>query len=254
MRDMHWVKQSAKAGLRSVADLIWPARSLITGYPTGTGPGLTPSELDQLTFLNGGCRSCSRPMSEEFGSETICLVCDKEPPAWSKARSALAYDDVSSRLVLDLKHGGRRDGLPIFANWMALIGADILQDTDWLVPVPLHYQRLAQRGFNQAVWLTQAVGRQSSTLTLIDGLIRTRATESQNGKSAQQRHKNVAGAFAVRDSRSKRVRGARITLVDDVLTTGATASACAKTLLKAGAQTVHLLTLARVVRETDVTI
>lgn len=254
MRDMHWVAQSAKAGLRSVTDLIWPARSLITGQPTAGGVGLSPKELRELTFLNGGCRSCARPLSVEYGDETQCVVCQTEPPAWTEARSALAYDDVSSRLILDLKHGGRRDGLPIYANWMALIGDDVLQKTDWLVPVPLHYQRLAKRGFNQAVWLAQAVGRQSRTLTLIDGLVRNRPTETQNGKSVRQRRQNVSGAFALRESRAKRVDGARVTLVDDVLTTGATASACAKALLQAGAETVHVLTLARVVRETDVTI
>ena len=254
MRDMQWVAQSAKAGLRSVADLIWPARSLITGMPSGGQGGLSAKELTQITFLTGGCRSCAHPLSVEYGRDTRCAACDVEPPNWTQARSAIAYDDVSSRLVLDLKHGGRRDGLPIYANWMALTGEEILEETDWLVPVPLHYQRLASRGFNQAVWLAQAVGRKSRTLTLVDGLIRTRSTETQNGKSMRQRHQNVAGAFTVRQSRAKRINGARITLVDDVLTTGATASACAKALLRAGAETVHVLTLARVVREADVTI
>ena len=106
-----------------------------------------------------------------------------------------------------------------------MAGRDILPDTDWLVPVPLHYHRLASRGFNQAAWLT-----------------------------AKQRQRNVAGAFEVRKSRLGRIKGSTVTLVDDILTTGSTLTACTKALKKAGAARVNVLVLARVVREADLTI
>ena len=253
--DMHWTTRSARAGLRSLANFVWPHRSLLTGerHP-GDGP-LTPDDFRQIQFLNGaGCRSCAIPVEQDVGAETKCGACLAHAPAVAEARAAIAYDDVSRRAILELKHAGRRDGLNAMTNWMALAGRDILPETDWLVPVPLHYQRLASRGFNQAAWLAQGVARQTGTLALIDGLSRKRNTPSQGGLTARQRRRNVAGAFEVRASRLGRLKGSTVTLVDDVLTTGSTLTACTKALKKAGVARVNVLVLARVVREADYTI
>jgi len=137
---------------------------------------------------------------------------------------------------------------------MAMAGRDLLADTDYLVPVPLHYQRLAKRGFNQAGWLAQVVARRSGVPTLVDGLTRIKATPSQGGLTAHQRRKNVSGAFQVRTSRQTHIEDATITLVDDVFTTGSTLRACTLALKRAGAARVNVLVLARVVRDTDITI
>lgn len=193
-------------------------------------------------------------MEIDFGAESLCGSCAARAPKWDQARAAIAYDDISRQAILELKHAGRRDGLGAMSNWMALAGRDILPETDWLVPVPLHYQRLAARGFNQAAWLTQGVARRSGTLALVDALSRKRNTPSQGGLTARQRRRNVAGAFEVRKSRQSRIKGSTVTLVDDVLTTGSTLAACTKALKKAGATRVNVLVLARVVREADLTI
>ena len=252
---MHWVTRSAKAGLRSIAGFVWPARSIVSGeYHTGDG-AIPPQDFAKLTFLNGsGCRSCALPLATDLGEANLCGACAAHQPEWSEARAALAYDDASRLAILGLKHGGRRDGLAAMSNWMSLAGQDILADTDWIIPVPLHYRRLAGRGYNQAAWLAQGISRLTGTLTLVDGLSRTRPTPSQGGLTARQRRRNVAGAFEVRPSRAKRIAGSVITLVDDVYTTGSTAAACSKALLKGGASRVNLLVLARVVREADITI
>lgn len=253
--DMHWTTRSARAGLRSLANFVWPQRSIISGNRhAGDGP-LTPEEFGRINFLNGsGCRTCGMPLELDLGEDSICGACAAKAPKWDQARAAIAYDDVSRQAILELKHAGRRDGLNAMANWMALAGRDILPDTDWLVPVPLHYQRLASRGFNQSAWLAQAVSRQTGTLALVDALSRKRNTESQGGLTARQRRRNVAGAFEVRKARQGRIKGSTVTLVDDVLTTGATLAACTKALKRAGAARVNVLVLARVVREADVTI
>jgi ComF family protein len=254
-KDMHWAARSAKAGLRSIAGFVWPARSILTGERHGGEGSVAPEDFAKLTFLNGGgCRSCALPIAVELGEASLCGACAAKAPKWDQARAALAYDDVSRQAVLELNHAGRRDGLSEMSNWMTLAGQDVLADTDWLIPVPLHYQRLATRGFNQAAWLAQGVARKSGTLALVDGLSRTRATPSQGGLSARQRRKNVSGAFEVRKSRAARIKGATITLVDDVFTTGSTLTACSKALLKAGAGRVNVLVLARVVRDADITI
>lgn len=253
--DMHWATRSAKVGLRSIVEFVWPSRSIVSGERHGGAGALPATEFSNLQFLVGsGCRSCGVPMDVDLGEASLCGACAAEPKAWDQARAAIAYDDVSKRIILDLKHAGRRDGLATITNWMAMAGQDILQQTDWLIPVPLHYQRLAKRGFNQSVWLAQGVARHSHNLVLVDGLKRTRPTPSQGGLTAKQRRDNVKGAFSVRPSRAPRLKGATVTLVDDVYTTGSTLSACAKTLKQAGASTVNILVLARVVREADITI
>lgn len=253
--DMHWTARSARAGLRSLANFVWPYRSLVTGERHGGDAPLPPEDFAKITFLNGvGCRSCASPLEIDLGEDSLCGACAAKTQTWDQARAAITYDDVSRQAILELKHAGRRDGLKAMSNWMALAGRDILPETDWLVPVPLHYQRLASRGFNQAAWLAQGVARRTGTLALVDGLSRKRNTPSQSGLTARQRQRNVAGAFEVRRSRAARIKGSTVTLVDDVLTTGSTLAACAKALRKAGATRVNVLVLARVVRETDLTI
>ena len=253
--DMHWTTRSARAGLRSLANFVWPHRSIISGKRHSGDAPLTPDEFAQLNFLNGmGCRKCALPLEVDLGSDSLCGACAAKAPAWDRACAAIAYDDVSRAAILELKHAGRRDGLNAMCNWMALAGRNILPNTDWLIPVPLHYQRLATRGFNQSARLAQGVARKTGTLALVDGLSRKRNTPSQAGLSTRQRQRNVSGAFEVRKSRLARIKETTVTLVDDVLTTGATLSACATALKKAGAARVNVLVLARVVREADITI
>jgi ComF family protein len=124
-----------------------------------------------------------------------------------------------------------------------------MADATLLVPVPLHRWRLMGRRYNQAALLTQALHRLTGTPHSPDVLVRTRRTQSQGGLSGGARRRNVAGAFAVRPGRGgARLHGARVVLVDDVLTTGATVNECARVLLLAGASRVDVLTLARTVK------
>ncbi|MEE2878814.1 MAG: ComF family protein [Pseudomonadota bacterium] len=253
--DMDRLSRTAKAGLRSLGDFIWPPRSLVTGQ-SHDGQGLIPPEdFASLSFLNGsGCRLCAVPTESDLGDATLCGPCAAKPPRWQAARAAVEYDDASRKAVLDLKRAGRRDGLPVYASWMALAGADILPDADLIVPVPLHYRRLASRGFNQSGWLAAAVGRRAQRPVCNDALVRRKPTPSQGGLTARERRRNVRGAFAVRHGRETRIDGANIVLIDDVYTTGATLSACTRALLKGNAASVSVLVLARVVRPTDITI
>lgn len=254
MVDMHWLRQSAKGGLQSLVEWVWPSRSLVSGDRGGLGPGVAPEELARLIFLQAGCRLCARPLEAVWSPDAVCPACLAKPPPWDEARAAVLYDEVSRPIVLNLKHGGRREGLEILCRWMVHAGRDMLDSTDYLVPVPLHYRRLVRRGFNQSAWLAQGVSRQTGRSLLVDGLVRWRHTPSQAGKTLRQRRRNVAGAFAVRPRHRSSIEGRRITLIDDVMTTGATARACCRALRQAGAQKINLLMLARVVRAYDVTI
>lgn len=252
---MQRLKRSIKTGWQSAAGFIWPDRSLLSGERHGGRGAISAEDFSELRFLFGsGCRSCALPLEIDLGEDSLCAACLARPPRWDAGRAALAYDDVSKRAILDLKHAARRDGLSILGNWMMQAGQDILARSDVIVPVPLHYRRLAQRGFNQSAWLGKEISKRSGVPMLVSGLKRGRATPSQGGLTARQRRRNVAGAFSVARTAAKRIRGAHVVLVDDVLTTGSTLSACTRALKQGGATEVSILVLARVVRETDTTI
>jgi ComF family protein len=160
--------------------------------------------------------------------------------------------DTARDLILRFKHADRTDYTPTFAAWMARAGAPLLADAELAVPVPLHRWRLLKRRYNQAAELANAVARHAGLEALPDALVRTRPTPSQGAMvSARARRRNVLAAFAVRAGAKERLKGKRVLLIDDVMTTGATLEACTRTLRRAGAASVSCLTLARVVRPDD---
>lgn len=126
---------------------------------------------------------------------------------------------------------------------MVRAGQEVLAQSDIIVPVPLHRWRLLKRRYNQAALLAQAIGAQVGLPVSVAALTRVKATASQGHLNRAQRQKNVAGAFAVSDP--AKVKGKRIVLIDDVLTSGATVEACARVLLAAGASMVNVVSLAR---------
>lgn len=227
--------------------LIWPPRSLVTNREVA-GPGpLEPEAWSKLQFITGAlCAQCGIPFDIAVDEGQLCGACIAHPPAYDCARSALIYGDVSREIILALKYQGRRDGLALMAGWMVQAAPDLLTRADIIVPVPLHYTRLLRRGFNQSAWLGAALHRLGSRPLAVDALVRLRATPIQGGLTPTGRRRNVDGAFRVRKSRAGQVKGRRILLVDDVLTTGATAEACARALKKGGAACVDVVTLARV--------
>lgn len=150
--------------------------------------------------------------------------------------------------MLGFKHGDRLHGAPAYGEWLARAGAELLADADLVAPVPLHWTRLARRRYNQSALLANAAARIAGRRCVPDLLVRTRRTPQQGDMGRAARRRNVRRAFCVAAAYTALLPGKRIVLVDDVLTTGATAEACVETLLEAGAAAVDLLTLARVVR------
>jgi ComF family protein len=181
------------------------------------------------------------------GPELLSMEAIANPPAYDRARAAVRYDDVARTLVQALKYQDRTDLAPAMGRWMARAGAELLQDADMLIPVPLHWRRGFGRRYDQSALLARAIARQSGVALKGELLCRVRATEQQVGLSRTQRASNVQGAFQVSVERRGDVAGRRVVLVDDVLTSGATVDACARALLRAKAARVDVLVFARVV-------
>ena len=179
----------------------------------------------------------------------MCAACLARPHDFERARSLFRYDDASKPLILAFKHGDRLDHAPAFAGWLERTGRPLFADADMLVPVPLHRWKLWRRRYNQAALLAEGLARLIGVPHEPLILEKKRPTKSQGEMpSAKARRRNVLGAFRVVPNKADGVRGRKIVLVDDVFTTGATLSACARALKRAGAARVDALTLARVVR------
>ena len=230
--------------MRWLLDFALPARcpgcgTIVDEVDTFCAPCWTGIE-----FLgSSGCETCGIPL--EATDAGTCAVCLAKPPRISRTRAAVAYGDIARTVALRLKYG-RKVAL---ANTMARYMTPLLQPLspgDILVPVPLHRRRLWQRGFNQAVVVMRVLSRRTGIPTDARLLERVKRTPPLKGMSAQQRRRTVAGAFKVREGAD--LRGRTVVLVDDVLTTGATANACARALKRAGAERVELISWARVIR------
>jgi ComF family protein len=196
------------------------------------------------------CARCGVPFAHEGEAERgvdgalLCAPCLTRAPGFAVARAALRYDEGAKRLILPFKHADRTEMAVPLARLMARAGAEMLAAADILAPVPAHWRRLIARRYDQAALLAQRLGRLSGRRVVPDLLRRTRATVPLGDKGAAERAALVADAFSV--ARPARVAGKRVLLVDDVMTSGATAESCARALLAAGATRVEVLAAARV--------
>ena len=238
--------------MTGLADLIWPPRSALSGRPVLARGQLDGEDFAALQFLDAPwCKRCGVPFDYPAYEDMECPACIAKSPAYDQARSAFVYDETSRGLVLSLKHAGRTDGLDVYGRWLARVGGEFLGEADVLIPVPLHRSRLRRRRFNQSLLLARALSRHCGVKVDPHLLMRVRATQTQGGLSSKGRTRNVAGAFRLRRGTGARVEGRNLILIDDVHTTGATLSACARSLKRAGAANVNAITLARVVKPVD---
>jgi ComF family protein len=199
------------------------------------------------------CRLCGLPFgvfaggADEETSDAggrLCGDCRRRPPAWTYARAAARYGEHVRDALHAFKFGGRRALAAPLGALMAELGPALpLAAVDVLVPVPLHPRRLRERGFNQSWLLARRLAAAWGVTARSDVLARRIATAAQTELGAAARRLNVRDAFVVR--RPELVTGRHVLLVDDILTTGATASECALALRSGGAVTVGLITVAR---------
>lgn len=231
-----------------VADFILPPLCLVCRDPVMGHGGVCAQCWSGVDFIEPPrCDRLGIPLPVPSDELLVSAAALADPPIYDRARAVARYGGVMRELIHALKYGDRHEGVQLFARWMLHAGADVIEGADVIVPVPLARLRLWSRRFNQAGLLAREIGRAANILEIPFALKRIRRTPSQVGLSAEQRRRNVAGAFRVPARWRAEVEGRNILIVDDVITTGATANACARTLKRAGAARVDVLALARVV-------
>jgi len=229
-------------------DVVLPPQCLSCDRIVERDGVLCPDCWAGATFVSPPiCAACGVRLEMEIG-DGLCGACLRRRPAYDRARAAMVYDAASRRLILALKHGDRTDSAPALGRWLARAGQELVNDADLIAPVPLHWSRLFKRRFNQSALVAMAIAQDAGRTLAFDLLVRTRRTPRQVRMSPHQRFLNTRGAFRVKAAWREHIQDRRVLLIDDVLTTGATAVNCAKALLRGGAGAVDVLTLARVVR------
>jgi ComF family protein len=246
-----WAFDALRTFSRATLDFIYPPTCLACRAATAEAGALCPRCWREMRFIERPfCERLGAPFERDLGPGLISPQAIADPPVYGRARAATRFEDgPARRLVHRLKYSDRMELAKPLGRWMARAGADILREADVLTPIPLHPLRLIARRFNQAAALAAAVGQYAAKPCDPSLLARVKATRAQVGLSRTQRAENVQGAFRVPSKAEPRVKGRRIVLVDDVLTSSATANAAARALLRAGAAGVDVLVFARVVTE-----
>jgi ComF family protein len=239
-----WARRLGRAAL----DAVLPPRCLGCGETVDEPGSLCGACWSKVSFIAPPlCDRCGRPFELPSEPGAVCAPCIADPPPWRRARAVFRYDEATRPLITGFKFRDQTHAAPAFGRWMARAGGALLDEADVIAPVPLHWLRLFARRYNQAALLAQALARESGVPVIPDLLVRRRRTPPQTELGRAARQRNVAGAFALRQGGRDRIRNRRILLVDDVLTTGATVAACAELLNREGAESVDVLTVARVV-------
>lgn len=234
--------------VRAALDVFYPPVCIACSAPVAEPDGLCVSCWQALVPISAPiCPVLGLPFAVDMGPDAVSAEALANPPVFARARAAFAYSSMSARIVSRFKYGDHPELAGFAAAAMARAGADFWPDRPVLIPVPLHRFRQWRRGYNQSAELARRLARLVDLEFVPDLVRRRRHTRQQVGLSKEQRQRNVSGAFAVDPVAAGRWAGRRLVLVDDVLTTGATVSALARTLRRAGFDHIDVISFARVV-------
>ncbi len=244
---MRWKKilritcDTARSTWLQVDNAVMPPRCAFCGTRLASGKlNVCAGCTADLPWLEHACVRCAEPLPGLPAAGTCCGSCQAKPPPVSVTVAPLLYEFPVDAGLKALKFRRQLFYAPAFAELLLGALGQLRHEVDALLPVPLHWRRLAYRGFNQANELCKPLSRRTG-LQVIGGVARCRATAAQSGLSASARNRNLRGAFVVK----KRIVARHVLLVDDVITTGATTRHLALALLEHGVAKVSVAAVAR---------
>jgi ComF family protein len=235
-----------RRGMSSIADFLVPAQCLACHAAVDIHNALCGPCWRQVQFIRAPvCDRLGVPLAGGVAAtgRIVSAAALADPPDYDRARAVAHFTGTLRPLVHRLKYSDRHETRALFGAWLMEAGREFTADADLLIPVPLNRSRLLWRRFNQSALLALELSRQSGVPMDALALVKRKSTPPQVGLTQAQRQDNVAGAFAVTKAGRHRIDGAHVILIDDVITTGATVSACARVLKRAGAAHVDVLAL-----------
>lgn len=234
--------------LKVLINFILPLRCLVCGKIMRTHGCLCPECFENINFITKPyCQRCGKPLNGDIDDiqGLCCVSCLNKKNYFRLCRSAIEYDNFSKKVILDFKFKDHLENRKLLAQWMNFAGKDIFDSgVDLIIPVPLYFTRLFSRKYNQSAILAAELSKLTSLPADYKSLKKIRNTLPQVLCNGKKRKVNVRNAFQV--VHPDKIKGKRIVLIDDVYTTGSTLRECSKVLLKAGAKSVDILTVARV--------
>lgn len=238
-------------GLQSALRLLFPPQCITCDALVTSEFGLCGNCWRETPFVTTlACDKCGVPLpGEDLGMPEFCDDCLTVARPWRQGRAAMVYAGNGRRLVLALKHGDRLDLVRPAADWLMRAAAPMLSADMIVAPIPLHRFRLLKRRYNQSALLSAALARRAGLAHIPDLLLRSRRTQSQDGRDRDGRFANLSGAIMVHPRYRERIAGKTVLLVDDVMTSGATFAAGADACLAAGARDLCVVALARVAKD-----
>ncbi len=238
-----------RAFIESIINFLFPYQCLRCGKILNSAGYLCDHCAEEINFIKPPyCYKCGHPLQEENTQEKmLCAGCLKHKRSFYRlSRSAVVYDNSSKNLILSFKFFDQTENANLLSAMLKIAGKDIFAEgVDLIIPVPLHYTRLIKRKYNQSALLAQKLSEMTSVPHNNLALVRSRKTKPQVEVSGKERINNVKNAFSVKNQ--KLIKGKRIVLIDDIMTTGSTVKECSLALKKAGAKSIDILTIARTV-------
>lgn len=241
----------AATAIQTVFETIFPPQCLACSGLVSQSGGLCPACWGETHFISGLiCDKCGcQLLGDSSTTEELCDDCMKIARPWVHGRAALAYKGAGRRLILGLKHADRTEVAETAGKWMAKAASGIVTDRTVVAPIPLHFSRLFKRRYNQSALLAQAFAKEHQIAVIPDLLTRPKKTQPLDGLTKDQRFGLLQGAIGVTHRYLNRIGDADILLVDDVMTSGATFAAATEACYAAGAKSVCIVALARVMKD-----
>ena len=227
--------------MKNIQNALFPATCVLCGCDAAGELDLCAACRADLPRVLLPCPRCGLPLATE--NETECGACVTAPPAFTQTVVPFRYDEPVKHLIHALKFNQKLYVARVLGELMAEHCAQQGARPDVIIPVPLHTGRLRERGFNQALELARPIAARLNIPINVHTCVRTRRTAAQSDLPADQRAKNIKGAFELKEQLQVR----RVAIIDDVMTTGATVDELARTLIAHGVEDVHIWVCARAI-------